>query len=259
MTEELDHKTGAAPALRRRGKRTSPRSTAKPVRSVAVFGAVGALVAVIALPAFAPSTQVASATTLQQRAQVEKQSLVVTTEAAAVPLERSEYQATTPEEISEAKAARASLAAGTTWLATAADLALTASGSGEIRYPLPGGSYYVSRSIGGSHRGADMMSAYGTPIYAATAGVVTRSTDSFNTYGVAIDIDGVVGDARVFTRYAHMAYGSRQVQPGDYVTAGQLIGYVSDTGLAFGAHLHFEVYINGGLAEPIAWLRANAG
>jgi murein DD-endopeptidase MepM/ murein hydrolase activator NlpD len=56
-----------------------------------------------------------------------------------------------------------------------------------------------------------------------------------------------------------MIYGSRQVQAGETVAAGQLIGFVGSTGRSTANHLHFEVHVNGGLMEPIAWLAANAG
>jgi len=63
----------------------------------------------------------------------------------------------------------------------------------------------------------------------------------------------------VSTTYAHMTNGTRAVQAGQTVEPGQFIGKVGNTGRSFGAHLHFEVRVNGSLVEPIGWLRANAG
>uniref|UniRef100_UPI0005630F5A LLM class flavin-dependent oxidoreductase n=1 Tax=Microbacterium sp. B19 TaxID=96765 RepID=UPI0005630F5A len=54
-------------------------------------------------------------------------------------------------------------------------------------------------------------------------------------------------------------YGSRQVQAGDTVAAGQLIGLVGSTGSSTANHLHFEVHINGSVVDPYAWLQQNAG
>jgi murein DD-endopeptidase MepM/ murein hydrolase activator NlpD len=259
-----------APRGATRNKKT--RSTVKPMGTVPIFGAVGALVAAVALPAFAATKQPAQAsTTLQQMAVDDAQSLVVASEATAAPLERGTYSATTPEEIAKKKAEEAAKkrAAAAARLASVntgggarisdADLRLVGAGSGEVRYPLPQGSYYVSRTVDSGHNGADMVAPAGTPIFAAAAGVVRVSSESYYGYGVGIVIDSIVGGKRVSTTYGHMTNGTRGVQAGQVVSAGQYIGKVGNTGHSFGAHLHFEVKINGSLVEPIGWLRVNAG
>ena len=250
----------------------SARKAVKPLRSIAIFGAVGALVAGIALPAFASSKpSEAAPTTVQQLAAVDAQSLVVASQATAAPLARGTFSATTPEEIEKkkaeeaaaARAAAAASAASTAGTASSrfntAGYALTSPGSGEVRYPLPMGSWNVSRTVGGGHNGADMLAPAGTPIYAAAGGVVRASAESIGGYGVAVMLDSVVGGQRVQTTYGHMLYGSRQVQAGQTVSAGQLIGYVGSTGRSTANHLHLEVWINGGLVEPMSWLSVNAG
>lgn len=240
------------------------------MRTVAIFAAVGALVAAVALPAYAASKPVeAGATTLQQMAVDDAQSLVVASEATAAPMKRGTYSATTPEEIAKKKAEEAAKAraAAAAKLASSgggarlsdADLRLVAAGSGEVRYPLPQGSYYVSRTLSSGHNGADMVAPAGTPIFSAAAGVVRTSADSVGGYGVAVIIDHVVGGQRVSTLYGHMTYGTRAVRAGQVVQPGQLIGKVGNTGRSYGAHLHFEVRVNGSLVEPMGWLRANAG
>jgi murein DD-endopeptidase MepM/ murein hydrolase activator NlpD len=257
---------------RRAGERATARKAVKPLRSIAIFGAVGALVAGIALPAFAQSKPSdAAPTTVQQLAAVDAQSLVVASQATAAPLSRGTFSATTPEEIAkkkaeEAAAARAAAAAKASTASSSsstqfntAGYALTSPGSGEVRYPLPMGSWNVSRTIGGGHNGVDMLASAGTPIYAAAGGVVRASAESIGGYGVAVMLDSVVGGQRVQTTYGHMLYGSRQVQVGQSVAAGQLIGYVGSTGRSTANHLHFEVWINGGLVEPMSWLSVNAG
>lgn len=250
---------------RRTSARVSARKAVKPLRSVAIFGAVGALVAAIALPAYAASKPAQASTTVQQLAAVDAQSLVVASQAKSAPLSRGTFTATTPEEIAKKKAeaaAAARAAAASTASATkfnTAGYALVSPGSGEVRYPLPGGSYNQGRTIGGGHNGADMLAPAGTPIYAAAAGVVRASAESIGGYGVCIMLDSVVGGQQVQTTYGHMIYGSRQVQVGQTVAAGQLIGYVGSTGRSTANHLHFEVWINGGLVEPYSWLTANAG
>ncbi|MFC5434591.1 M23 family metallopeptidase [Microbacterium suwonense] len=246
----------------------STRSSVKPMRSVAIFAAVGALVAAIALPAYAATgASKTEATTLQQMAFDDAQSLVVASEATAAPIERSTYSATTPDEIAKKKAEEAAKkrAAVAARLASSgsrlsdADLRLVAAGSGEVRYPLAQGSYYVSRTLGSGHSGADMVAPAGSPIFAAAGGVVRTSSESYFGYGVAIVIDSVVGGQRISTLYGHMTHGTRAVQAGQVVQPGQFIGKVGNTGHSFGAHLHFEVRMNGSLVEPVSWLRANAG
>lgn len=260
--------------------RVAPRDAArkmiKPMRSIAIFGAVGALVTAVALPAFASSAapaDAAAATTLQQVATDDAQSLVVASEATASPLDRGTYAATTPEEIKTKKAEAAAAARAKAAAASAAssssssssnsfdigNYALVSPGSGEVRYPLPQGSYNVSRTVGGGHDGADMLAPQGTPIYATAAGTVRLSAESIGGYGVSVFIDHVVGGQAVSSVYGHMTSGSRQVQVGQTVAAGQLIGFVGSTGRSTANHLHFEVRVGGSLVEPVGWLRANAG
>ncbi len=258
--------------------RSVARRVVKPMRSIAIFGAVGALVAAVALPAYAASsTPVDAAATLQQVAQDDAQSLVVASEATAAPLQRSTYTATTPAEIEQKKAEEAAAAAAAAAIAAQAastssssgggidigNYALVSPGSGEVRYPLPRGSYREGRTTvgpdSGGHDGADMLAAAGTPIYAAAAGVVRVSSESYYGYGVAVVIDHVIGGQSVSTTYAHMTYGTRQVQAGQTVQAGQMIGAVGSTGSSTANHLHFEVHVNGSILEPYAWLAANAG
>jgi len=262
----------------KRSRTAAPRDVArkmiKPMRSIAIFGAVGALVAAVALPAYAASSTPVDATaTLQQIAAEDSQSLVVASAATASPLDRSTYSATTQEEIDKKKAAEAAAAAAAAASRAAAasaasssggsinvgSYALVSPGSGEVRYPLPRGSYTEGRTTSGGHDGADMLAPASTPIYAAAAGVVRVSSESYYGYGVAVVIDHVIGGQAVSTTYAHMTNGTRQVQAGQTVAAGQLIGAVGSTGRSTANHLHFEVHVNGSILEPYSWLAANAG
>lgn len=256
------------PARRGAGRSGRKLSVKKPLRSIAIFGAVGALVAAVALPAYASTTPTTEATTtLQQVAMDDAQSLVVASEATAAPMDRGNYSATTPDEIAQKKAEEAAAARAEAAAKAAAassggggyntgDVALVAPGSGDVRNPV-GGGYYVSRTLSGSHNGADMVGDAGTPLYAAAAGTVRISTDSYYGYGVGVVIDHVLGGQQVSTLYGHMIYGSRQVQAGQTVQAGQLIGFMGSTGRSTANHLHFEVRIGGSLVEPIGWLNAN--
>ena len=256
----------ARPASAKRAGRVS-----KPLRSLVILSMVGGLVATVALPAFAASTGTVDETkTVQQMAADDAQTFVAASDATAVELSRGSYAATTPEEIDKKKAEaaaaerareaqkRASAAsAGSTKIGT--NIALTSPGSGEVRWPLL--NFTKGRGIGhsGNHKGVDLIAAGGEPIYAAAAGTVKVSSESYYGYGVAVTIDHVIGGQNVSTVYGHMTYGTRQVVAGQHVEAGQLIGLVGCTGQCTGNHLHFEVLINGGLVDPWAWLQANAG
>jgi murein DD-endopeptidase MepM/ murein hydrolase activator NlpD len=60
------------------------------------------------------------------------------------------------------------------------------------------------------------------------------------------------------TLYAHMDLSMRlQVKAGDFVTAGQVIGYEGMTGNTTGPHLHFEVRVDDQFANPLSYLPAN--
>lgn len=56
------------------------------------------------------------------------------------------------------------------------------------------------------------------------------------------------------TRYLHLAYGTVSVNVGDRVTRGQILGFMGNTGNAFGAHLHFEVLKDGNRINPTSYL-----
>ena len=97
-----------------------------------------------------------------------------------------------------------------------------------------------------NHGGTDIGASYGSAIYAADSGTVVRSADGWNGgWGNYVMIDHVNG---MQTLYAHMS--SRAVSVGQTVSRGQTIGYVGSTGMSTGAHLHFEMYINGSRIDP---------
>jgi murein DD-endopeptidase MepM/ murein hydrolase activator NlpD len=67
-------------------------------------------------------------------------------------------------------------------------------------------------------------------------------------YGKYIQVQHTNGYA---TGYAHMSAFSNKFKTGDYVRQGQIIGYVGSTGLSTGAHLHYEVTVNGRHVDPM--------
>ncbi|MGO1410171.1 MULTISPECIES: M23 family metallopeptidase [unclassified Microbacterium] len=243
-----------------------PQSTVHPVRSLATVGAVLALLAGVAIPAYAATSGSAEQSdnpSAHELAEQNAQTLSVGEGVKADDLEVSNYAATTPEEIEEQKAAEAAKRAAK---AAAAEKAASTASSGTSTpadigdssvepvggavNPLPAGSYYISRTVGGGHAGADMVAPGGTPIYAAKSGTVTVSSEGYFGYGVAVKIQH--GDGTE-TLYGHMTYGSRQVAAGQQVSAGQAIGAVGNTGRSYGAHLHFEYHINGAVVDPVPY------
>lgn len=260
-----------------RPKSPRPKGQKKPARTLVILTMVGGLIATVALPAYAAvESATADSVTLQQVAVDDAQALVVASDAGATELSRSSYSATTAEEIEkkkaeEAAAERARIAAELAASASSSsssssgaraniDLSMTAPGTGEVRWPLNGftlGDRTFSR--GGAHMGTDMLTGCGEPLFAAAAGVVRVSQESYGGYGVAVTIDHVINGQRVSTLYGHMTYGSRTVQAGQTVSAGQIIGLVGSTGRSTACHLHFETYLNGSVVDSYEWLLANAG
>jgi murein DD-endopeptidase MepM/ murein hydrolase activator NlpD len=90
------------------------------------------------------------------------------------------------------------------------------------------------------HTGLDFRAAYGTPIRAVKGGVVLYAGNSGDWAGNHVAIKHADG---MTTMYSHMS--SMVVRAGQSVSAGQVIGRVGETGRAFGAHLHFELYPTG--------------
>ena len=103
---------------------------------------------------------------------------------------------------------------------------------------------------GRMHRGIDIANSTGTPIYAASAGVVEKAGWNSGGYGNVVDIRHSDGS---LTRYGH---NSRiLVQPGQQVQQGQQIAAMGSTGFSTGPHSHFEVHPSGkGAVNPIAFL-----
>lgn len=110
------------------------------------------------------------------------------------------------------------------------------------------------------HDGVDFNSGDGTPVMAVAAGTVVSSTDAGGGYGVMIEVEHQIDGQTTTSLYAHMGYGSRLVDVGDTVVAGQQIGSIGSTGQSTGAHLHLEMYGADGVRfDGYAWLAARLG
>ena len=124
------------------------------------------------------------------------------------------------------------------------------SGSGYFTHPCPGMTYPSSyfgevRSFDSRpHKGNDYAAPTGTPTYAAAAGTVITAgwSNSAGNWVVISHGNGLV------TKYMH--HSSICVSAGQRVAKGQQIGYVGSTGYSTGAHLHFQVELNGTPVNP---------
>jgi murein DD-endopeptidase MepM/ murein hydrolase activator NlpD len=123
-------------------------------------------------------------------------------------------------------------------------------GSGQLIWPVSGPitGVFGEQRPGHLHAGVDIAAPEGTPIRAADSGRVA--------------IAGWVGGYGNYTCVQHTAsmstcYGHQSrfgTSTGASVQQGQVIGYVGNTGNSFGAHLHFEVRINGSPVDPMGYL-----
>ncbi|UYO96388.1 peptidoglycan DD-metalloendopeptidase family protein [Microbacterium sp. M28] len=109
------------------------------------------------------------------------------------------------------------------------------------------------------HAGIDLVPGSGAPIQSIADGTVRIATESGGAYGVTAYVDHIIDGEVVTSHYAHMQYGSLRVKTGDKVKVGDIIGLVGNTGRSYGAHLHFEIIINGSTVNPLPWMQENAG
>jgi murein DD-endopeptidase MepM/ murein hydrolase activator NlpD len=101
------------------------------------------------------------------------------------------------------------------------------------------------------HDGTDFSAGCGTPIRAPYAGRVINAYYNAG-YGNRLILNhGSVDGRQVETAYNHATH--YLIRTGQRVRRGQVIGYVGSTGLSTGCHLHLMVWLNGRLADPMAW------
>lgn len=99
------------------------------------------------------------------------------------------------------------------------------------------------------HEGVDMSAPQGTPIYAAKSGKVTTTSFQAGGAGYYVSINHGDGFSSIYMHMTHYI-----VRPGDYVNAGQVIGYVGSTGGSTGPHLHFGIAYNGSYVNPMNYI-----
>ncbi len=122
---------------------------------------------------------------------------------------------------------------------------------GEFPRTAPYGSRrtYGNSPAVSAHAGEDFSAAPGTPVYAPAAGTVVLAETLF-VRGNAVVLDHGYG---VYTGYWHLSELS--VVAGEQVSVGQELGKVGSTGLSTGAHLHWELQVNGLPVDPLQWAK----
>ncbi len=117
--------------------------------------------------------------------------------------------------------------------------AIMRSGFGSRRHPILG---YTKM-----HTGIDWATAYGTPIFASGNGIVEK-VGWEGGYGKYIRLKHNNGYE---TAYGHMSAYAKGIEPGKRVRQGQVIGFVGSTGQSTGAHVHYEILVNGRFVDPM--------
>ena len=137
----------------------------------------------------------------------------------------------------------------TAQLAPSQGVAPVKPGSGQLIWPISGPlTSPFGMRWGRLHAGIDISAPDGTPIRAADSGQVVLA-GWMGGYG---NYTCIQHTSSMSTCYAHQSrLGTSQ---GASVSQGQVMGYVGNTGNSFGAHLHFEVRINGSPVDPLGYL-----
>ena len=99
-----------------------------------------------------------------------------------------------------------------------------------------------------THTGIDLAAPLGTEVHAATSGTAATGFDPAG----AGNFVAVWFGAHVRVLYCHLS--AFAVSPGELVVAGQVIGYVGETGLATGPHVHLQVDVDGVPVDPAVFL-----
>jgi murein DD-endopeptidase MepM/ murein hydrolase activator NlpD len=265
---EADATTGDAG----RGAGTPSHVAAPRARRIRKFVTVGATVGVMSLAGLlaVSMTLPAEAVAAVQGQSVAATSLVSASGSAVDGEAKEEIQAfVAPSDVENGSLARADQFSTMSLVQVAAEQGINYSGEvftndpdAAIQWPFMVGvgmSYGYGMRSGRLHEGIDFVPGNGAPVQAIADGTVRIATEQGGAYGVTVYIDHVIDGSVITSHYSHMQYGSLQVKQGQTVKVGDIVGKTGNTGRSYGAHMHFELIVNGSTIDPLPWLRANAG
>lgn len=108
--------------------------------------------------------------------------------------------------------------------------------------------------VAGFHDAQDFAAPDGTTIQSIADGVVVEAGYANDGCGFGLKVEHEIEGLDVTARYCHMQAGSHDHQIGDTVRVGDPVGRVGNTGLSFGAHLHFALTVNKEAIDPMPFL-----
>jgi peptidoglycan hydrolase-like protein with peptidoglycan-binding domain len=117
-------------------------------------------------------------------------------------------------------------------------------------------TWLAPRGTGRTHQGTDVIAAEGKLLYAVVDGTVSKVYSDYPGSRAGNGLRVQQGDGTYFT-YLHLSELAKGIGVGSKVKAGDVIGFVGNTGNSATPHLHFEVHPNGGAAiNPYPLLKA---
>jgi murein DD-endopeptidase MepM/ murein hydrolase activator NlpD len=244
-------------------RQTDAEATARATRDEKAAAEERAAAAKVAADAQVAAQETAFAAVTAQQATYDQQLQAAQVRLLELQGARNAYEQWLAQKRAEEEAAAAAQRKAAAEAAAAASRAVRASGgsstaaASSANYVRPTSGTITScfgARWGVTHFGVDIAAPIGTPVYAATSGVVQRA-GAATGFGLAVYIRG---DDGAVTVYGHV--NEYYVSAGERVSAGEQIAEVGNRGQSTGPHLHFEVHPGGGMysgqVNPVPWLRA---
>lgn len=108
--------------------------------------------------------------------------------------------------------------------------------------------------VAGMHDAQDFAAAAGTTVQAIARGKVLETGGSSDGCGFGVLLQHTIDGLKTTSRYCHLEWASNDLEVGQWVRVGDPVGRVGATGLAFGAHLHFALTVEGEAVDPMPFL-----